>query len=282
MPVQTWTNGQAFLDAAADFLHAREDIHGLLLGLANRQAKTPPPDPTMRFLLADRGGVPVAAACHTFPAGRTALGMGPHQAIEDIAQTLHAHHPVLHNLNGPVASVTAFVQQWQQLTGMSGHVTRHMRLHRLDELSAVPMPAGMLRRATPDDASYIYEWSVAFCEETDQPFPPTTDGVRRVLSHPDPRFYVWCVNDRPVSMVAWARPTTNGISINSVYTPKHLRGRGYATAAVHRLSAKMLAERYRFCILYTDLANPTSNKIYAAIGYRPILQTQQYIFDPID
>ncbi|MCY8590548.1 GNAT family N-acetyltransferase [Bacillus haynesii] len=28
--------------------------------------------------------------------------------------------------------------------------------------------------------------------------------------------------------------------------------------------------RYAFCCLYTDLSNPTSNRIYLAIGYRPV------------
>ena len=141
MPVQTWTNGQAFLDAAADFSACTEDIHGLLLGLANRQAKTPPPIPPCDFCWPTVVVSPWLRHAVSFQRGAPPCVHGPHQAIEDIARTLHAHHPVLHNLNGPVASVTAFVQQWQPPTGVSGHVTRHMCLHRLDELSAVPMPA---------------------------------------------------------------------------------------------------------------------------------------------
>jgi predicted GNAT family acetyltransferase len=34
----------------------------------------------------------------------------------------------------------------------------------------------------------------------------------------------------------------------------------------------------RFCFLFTDLANPTANKIYQAIGYRPVIDVDMYHF----
>ena len=35
----------------------------------------------------------------------------------------------------------------------------------------------------------------------------------------------------------------------------------------------------QFCFLYTDLANPTSNHIYAEIGYEPIRDVNVISFD---
>ncbi|MEO2005035.1 MAG: GNAT family N-acetyltransferase [Candidatus Poribacteria bacterium] len=46
-----------------------------------------------------------------------------------------------------------------------------------------------------------------------------------------------------------------------------LRGRGYASALVAKLSQHMLDSGFSFCVLYTDLANPRSNAIYEKIGY---------------
>lgn len=40
-----------------------------------------------------------------------------------------------------------------------------------------------------------------------------------------------------------------------------------------------LARGRRFCFLFTDLANPTSNAIYRAIGYEPVCDMDQYRFD---
>jgi predicted GNAT family acetyltransferase len=64
--------------------------------------------------------------------------------------------------------------------------------------------------------------------------------------------------------------------VNAVYTPPELRGQGYATATVAALSHLLLDRGYRFCCLYTDLANPTSNAIYQRIGYRPVTDSSVY------
>ena len=33
------------------------------------------------------------------------------------------------------------------------------------------------------------------------------------------------------------------------------------------------------CMLFTDLSNPTSNKIYAEVGYRRIADWEEYAFE---
>jgi hypothetical protein len=37
----------------------------------------------------------------------------------------------------------------------------------------------------------------------------------------------------------------------------------------------------RWCFLFTDLANPTSNRIYQAIGYRPIRDVLVHRFEQL-
>lgn len=58
--------------------------------------------------------------------------------------------------------------------------------------------------------------------------------------------------------------------IGPVYTPTDQRGRGYASAVTAAASAHALAQGAAEVLLYTDLANPTSNSIYQQIGYRPV------------
>jgi len=55
-----------------------------------------------------------------------------------------------------------------------------------------------------------------------------------------------------------------------VYTPPAYRRRGYASACGAALSQLILDAGRRFCFLYTDLANPTSNQIYQQIGYEHV------------
>ena len=91
-------------------------------------------------------------------------------------------------------------------------------------------------------------------------------------------FLLW--DDRgPVSTAMWTRPTPNGVTINGVYAPGARRSRGYASACVAALSQRMLDEGREFCCLYTDLSNPTSNDIYLSIGYQPVCDSDDYLFE---
>ena len=69
-----------------------------------------------------------------------------------------------------------------------------------------------------------------------------------------------------------------GVRIGAVYTPPEHRRRGYATATVASLSRAMLDRGRRACYLFTDLANPTSNHIYAEIGYEPVCDVDEIRF----
>lgn len=83
----------------------------------------------------------------------------------------------------------------------------------------------------------------------------------------------------PVSLAAFGGATPNGIRIGPVYTPPDRRGRGYASALTAELTASLLAGGRRFCFLFTNLANPTSNSIYQQVGYRPVTDVDQWLFD---
>src|SRR5205823_10825158 len=82
----------------------------------------------------------------------------------------------------------------------------------------------------------------------------------------------------PTSVAGFGGATPNGIRIGPVYTPPELRRRGYASALVAALSQRMLDQGRRLCFLYTDLSNPTSNRIYRAIGYEPVCDSKEYRF----
>ena len=83
---------------------------------------------------------------------------------------------------------------------------------------------------------------------------------------------------RPVSLAGFGSLTPNGIRIGSVYTPPEHRNRGYGTAVTAAVSQLLLERGHRFCFLYTDLANPTSNAISARIGYEPVCDSRELAF----
>jgi GNAT superfamily N-acetyltransferase len=92
------------------------------------------------------------------------------------------------------------------------------------------------------------------------------------------RLYVW-ENGEIVSMAGLARETPHGFAVALVYTPPRFRRKGYAGSCVAALTQRTLDSGKRFCCLYTDLANPTSNSIYQKIGYQSICDVQDYVFE---
>lgn len=68
--------------------------------------------------------------------------------------------------------------------------------------------------------------------------------------------------------------------IGPVYTPCGLRGRGYASAAVHEV-ARVLRDAGSQVCLFTDQANPTSNRIYASLGFEAYVDTAMYRIEPL-
>ena len=141
--------------------------------------------------------------------------------------------------------------------------------------------SGRARTATADDRELLIAWTEAFTEEALHGSPAPGGDAERVvdgrLADENSGFVLW-EDDEPVSVAGWGGPTPNGIRVGPVYTPPEQRRKGYASAVTAALSAEQLAAGKRFCFLYTDLANPTSNKIYMDIGYEPICDAVDYEF----
>jgi predicted GNAT family acetyltransferase len=64
-----------------------------------------------------------------------------------------------------------------------------------------------------------------------------------------------------------------------VYTPVEARGHGYASANVAAISQQALDHGALACMLFADKANATSNKIYRAIGYQPVGDSQEWLLE---
>lgn len=79
--------------------------------------------------------------------------------------------------------------------------------------------------------------------------------------------------------MAGVTPVVAGqVRVAPVYTPAHLRGRGYAGAVTAQVSRAVLASGVREVLLFTDLANQTSNSLYQRIGYRAVADFAAYDF----
>jgi predicted GNAT family acetyltransferase len=114
---------------------------------------------------------------------------------------------------------------------------------------------------------------------TDAPHGNLEEIVDRRLASSTPGLELWEDGSKQVSLCGYGGRTPHGIRIGPVYTPPELRGRGYASALVARVTRQLLEEGRDYCFLYTDLANPTSNRIYTQIGYELVCESSEYAFD---
>ena len=177
--------------------------------------------------------------------------------------------------SGEAAAVVA--EAWAEGTGSRYSLDQRLRVYELREVMVPAPEQGRLRLATEEDVELVAGWHYGFHHEifgrTDKEQALRAAEARVQAGD----IFLW-EDGRAVSMAMKNRPTRHGISVSLVYTPPELRGRGYATACVGELSRLLLEAGWAFCALFADLANPTSNRIYERIGYRPVCDYEEYRF----
>jgi uncharacterized protein len=270
------------LAAAGAWLTQREAEHNLILGLAGTRARdgqaSGPDAPYLATVR--RGDVPLLVAVRTPPWNLVLSEVDDEDALRLLADDLASHN--LPGVTGPPAAAEVFGRLWTARRGGRANIEVRERIYRLERVKPPATPApGAARRASAEDRPLLMDWVLAFQREA---LPEEdADRARRMVSdwRPDTgrQFWIWEERGRPVSLVSAGNPTPRGIRIGPVYTPMAHRGRGYASTLTALVSQRLLDEGRQFCFLYTDLANPTSNRIYQAIGYEPVTDAVMLRFD---
>src|SRR6202030_728711 len=91
---------------------------------------------------------------------------------------------------------------------------------------------------------------------------------------------LWNHEGRPVSLAGTNRAAAGHARIGPVYTPPDLRGRGFGGASTAAVTQAALDDGADGVVLFTDLANPTSNTLYQRLGYRPLSDWAVLRFGP--
>ena len=259
----------AFFERAWDFLVAAEAEHNLLLGMASGLMSGDHAFESPIYLATLESGDAVVGYVFRTPpfkvgVSRRAEGVAP-AVVDDLADVFEDIPAVL----GPTDAAEAVARAWADRRG--GRVERGMQL-RIHAAEAVRAGAGdapgRMRRARVSDTEHLIRWGRAFLIDAGTDGSDPANDVPRMIDAG--AFYLWEHDGRVVSMAATTGATPNGMRVAWVYTPPEERGRGYATACVAALTEHVLATGRRCLYLYTDLANPTSNAIYARIGYEGV------------
>jgi predicted GNAT family acetyltransferase len=242
---------------------------------ALRGSRPPGPQDTY-WTLVDDGRV-VGIAMHT-PPHSLFLARMPAEAAGALAVSLADAGRSLPGINGEQQAVADFATTWNQRTGQTWSTTVSMRMYRLTELVVPVDVPGHARPADQDDVPLIGSWLEAFHDEA-QPHAPTADWTSQAqLRIKADLLSVWQDGDHAVSMAAFSTAVAGVARVGPVYTPPAHRRRGYGAAVTAGATAAAIGRGAKQVVLYTNLANPTSNAIYQAIGYRPDHDAEERAF----
>jgi GNAT superfamily N-acetyltransferase len=145
-------------------------------------------------------------------------------------------------------------------------------LFRLEELHPPVGVAGRPGLAGEAERELVHEWVKAFMIEAHDVAARSPATVRRVADRlvDEDGGWLWFATDGTPVSLAGRRPVLAGSArVGPVYTPPEQRGRGYGSA-VTAAATQAILDDGGVPVLFTDLANPTSNKIYQLLGYRPV------------
>ena len=277
MRVTTYGSAPDFLAVVRPPLAEHEAEHHLVLGVAEALTSRPLPDGELfAASINDADGLVLAAL---MTGHHPLLVASDRESLRGAASllwdTLDASGKTPSHVIGAVGQVEAVIESWGRRGGRTAHIAMRQRAYKLTSVEAPPAVSGTFRVATDGDLELVTRWVDAFHNEAFAGAltqPPRSVAERRVSAGD---VYLWC-DPEPRTMAGCARPTRRAIAVNGVYTPLEWRGRGYATACVAELSGHLLRRGFEFCVLYTDLSNPTSNAIYTRIGYRPVRDFLMY------
>jgi predicted GNAT family acetyltransferase len=279
MKLHHFEHPQQYYERVKSYLLQHEADHSLILGISNTLICSPERFTEQSYLVAVEEDDTVLAAAIRTPPRKLVLSRSLNsKAIRAIAQDLYSHSEPLPGVIAPSAEAKTFTEMWQTLTAQSYRIFMAQRIYQLETVQPIPKANGYLRHATQSDRKLLVSWYKAFTQEAlgdDAVEQDDQHLVDRRLS--EGNLYLW--QDKvPVSMAGFSGATPNGIRINLVYTPPQYRRKGYATSCVAALSQTLLDEGRKYCFLFTDLANPTSNHIYQTIGYQPVCDINDYWF----
>jgi predicted GNAT family acetyltransferase len=283
--VERLDDAAAFLERAGELLLADEARHNLILGIAGTVRDSPDLYPLRSFWLVRDGGEVAGAALRTPPYNLILARPRSSEALAALADAVDEDIP---GVVGSVPESEEFARLWSLRTGLRARTNMRQGVYSLQQIQQLPAAPGSARVATANDRELTLRWWIAFGEEVLHEGGPGRERAESTLDHrlssSSAGILLWEHEGEPVSLAGWGGPTPNGMRVGPVYTPPELRGRGYATTLTAELSQRLLDGRLsdgdrRFCFLYTDLANPTSNAIYERIGYRRVAESAEVAFE---
>ena len=275
MKYESFDDAETFRRRVYGFLMADEIENNLILGISGGLRGKAEREAVM--VAVEDGGRICLAAVMT-PPYRMIVSKGDLAALPCLIDGMGIME--LPGVIGLVHMSQAFAEEWRMKTGQTTTPATGMTLYALQDV-VMPAPvAGAFRQAERSDFDRVSEWIGKFGEELSLPF--ERDNRHQVAEEKMKRrsVYFWEVDGAPASVASFSGATGNGVRVNFVYTPPAERGKGYASACVAHVSRRLIDSGMKWCAIFADEENPTSNGVYRRIGYRRAASYREYDFAP--
>ncbi len=220
----------------------------------------------------------------------------PHNQILSVTKNLDAISVLVdllidneHQIPGVIGfkdGVKIFIELWASKMGKKPVLATNERIYQLTEVNQNISNSNSFENASEEDRKLLINWGQSFMKEIlkDAPQDQIDRSIQRMeimmnksLQKKD--IFVLKAGGTIVSIARASRGTPNGQAVTLVYTPPQYRNHGYATELVAKLCSSILKKGKNYCYLFTDLANPTSNSVYMKVGFRPVIDVDEYRFE---
>ncbi|MBL7911240.1 MAG: GNAT family N-acetyltransferase [Bacteroidia bacterium] len=276
LSLKIYTTINDYLKENREILEQRELENNIILGICNSFKDKDIKMPDCHFISVFDGAEFKATAVRTLPKVIVSGTTKNKEDLELLANYFSEHKINIKGVVGETLYSEAFTDYFKK----NKVSDRQLLVHKLDKVNEAVLSEGEFKVAKHGAIEYLSEWSNQFQHDA-HAFPRKTKQeihsfIKNLIANGD--LFTWVKNGDLVSMAGIVRKTKNLGIVGQVYTPKHLRGKGYAKSCVLKLSEHILNSGYKNCGLFTESSNPTSNKIYKEIGYNVSTQFSDIAF----
>jgi predicted GNAT family acetyltransferase len=269
-------SADAFLAKCATWLSKNEGLNHGLLSLAdtlrsNRHIHEPP---FYFFHIANRDKL-IGCAILAEPDGLVLSEMDSDTSAA-LFSFVHDKISIPSRIFGPIEPAIRLAEIFAEASNHACELNSRWRVHRLDKLCVQEYRvSGQLVLGTMDDQGLVSSWGRKYDEEK-----PANVNIEKFLLRKleDRLLYFW-TDGEPKALATLSGTICKGPRISAVYTPRLLRGNGYAFALAHKLSKQYLDSGSSYITLNTQEGDPVE-RMYAKIGYRVIGEKACIVFRP--
>ena len=262
-----YDNFSQFKEEVISYLEQDEVVNNLPLGVLQSAVKTP-----LLMAVVQKDEENVLAMIQTKPDKiilSKAASFSPDE-LRLIAEQMHHEFESIPGLIGDTKLMVELSGYLSELRDVIATVEMNQGIYKLEKVKKKIGSNGKLRALTEQEHVLVEEWVYQFCQDVNLPITMDEADTKAYELIRKGTLMGWEIEGEIVSLANATRPTKRNITINFVYTPTKHRKKGFASDCVAALSQMMLDQGYQTTSLYTDLSNPTSNKIYQEIGYEQV------------